>query len=157
MRLDRPLVGEHASRTASSAHPLEDAPLGANGAVRDEGAVRAPACRFHELPVADEPGNRRINLRERVAPRRMPERERLHLGLGEHRGALLDGGDRPGDRFEHAELGRERERGWGGGARGRRRGVVERRVGEKVGQRRHPGTVAQDVRGQLRRRDPHSR
>ena len=67
---------------------------------------RSRSWRIHELPLAHELLDGGVNVCERVASGRVAEHERLELGGGEHRHPLLDGGDGPGDRFEHADLAR---------------------------------------------------
>ena len=114
--LDGCADGERLSLVPARAHHREDAPLSAYGAVGHERAVCAPALSLHELPLAHEPRNPCVNLRERVASGRVAEHERLELRCGEHRHPLLERGDGPGDRFEHSDLARAKERRRGGGA-----------------------------------------
>ena len=150
-------MGEGSPLAGAFAHHREDAPFGPHRAVRHERPVRAPACRLHEIPVANEDRDRRVNLRERVPPWRMAERERPHLGFGEHGRAFLDGGDRSRDRFEDAHLGFAGERRRGAGVCLRRGGRVGSRAGAEVGKRGRAPSVADDVCGKVGRLCAHPR
>ena len=109
-RLDPCRLADRAHNAPARPHHLADPALGPDRPSGHERAVRPPALRLEELALAAKARDRAVDLVEGVPPRRVPERERLELGLGEDRRSLLDVGRGKGHRLEHAALGLGRER-----------------------------------------------
>ena len=86
----------------------------------------------YQLAAADQPGDRRVDLAESVAPRRMPQRHRAYLGLGDRRPPLRRVRHRL--QYPRLRLCRQRAGGPGGGR------VVRAGIGR---QREKPGRAAQ--------------
>ena len=82
----------------------QHAPLCLDRAVGDEGPVRAPALGLDQLAAADEPRDRRVDLGQCMAPRRMAERHRPDLRFRDPYPPLLDMRHCPRDRLQHAQL-----------------------------------------------------
>ena len=140
---------------ACAAHRRQQAPLRANRRLGHERALVPPRVnRLDQRPVSDQPRYRRIDLGQRVAPRRSAERERAHLRLGQQRPALVERGHRAAHRLQHPALGSPQQLRRGGGLRPGRSGPLEVHIGRERRQRRGATAVADNVGGQLRRRDP---
>ena len=101
---DRDRHGLRRSLAAFGAHRRQHAPLGLHGAVGNEGPVRAPALRLHQLAAAHQARDGGIDLGQRMAPRRMAERDRADLRLRDAHPPFLHMRHRPRDGFQQARL-----------------------------------------------------
>ena len=140
MRFD--VGGERFALAAPAAQRVEDAPLRLHRVRGDEGALAGG----DNVPAGRETGDGRVDLVKRVAPRRVAQSHGSDLGCWQHRAALGDVGDRPGDGLQDPGLriGRDPDP--------RTRRLLHPPFVGELRQRRRPPGGAHDVVGKIRAR-----
>ena len=108
-RLDGIGVGQRHALSAPRPHRRQHAAFSLHRPVGDEGPVHPPAFHLDQLAVTHKPCDRRVDLRQRVAPRSMAQRHRTDLGLRDRGAPLRDMRHRPCHRLQNATLRLERQ------------------------------------------------
>ena len=107
--LHRLPVRQRHALPAPRPHRGQHAAFGLHRPVGDEGPVHAPALDLDQLAAPDQALDRRVDLGQRVPPRRMAQRHRPDLRLRQHRPPLTGMRYRPRHRFQYPELGLPRQ------------------------------------------------
>ena len=115
VRLERFALHERLPGVGALAHPGHYRSFRSQRALGHKRQIRAATRRLHEVSVAHQPGNRRVDVLQRMDAGGVSERHRAHLARREHRRALRHVLHRPPHDFEHGQT--ASRTGWDGRAR----------------------------------------
>ena len=97
-------VRQRHALSAPRPHRRQHAAFGLHRPIGDEGPVHPPAFHLDQLAVTHKPCDRRVDRRQRVAPRCMAQRHGPDLGLRDRRAPLPNMRHRPCHRLQNAPL-----------------------------------------------------